>query len=95
MKCPDQTVGAPTETVCSRCIATDRSQFVAIDIWSAGIILLSILSRKFPIFNSNDDTEALMEISAIFGKGKMEKAATTHSASRIRLVRGSAASSLM
>ncbi|KAL7413178.1 kinase-like domain-containing protein [Mrakia frigida] len=53
-------------------------QSVAIDIWSAGIILLSILTRKFPIFNSNDDTEALMEISAIFGKTKMDKCASIH-----------------
>lgn len=50
----------------------------AIDIWSVGIILLSFLSRKFPIFNSNDDTEALMEISAIFGKARMDKCAAIH-----------------
>lgn len=55
------------------------SFIAAIDIWSAGIILLSILTRKFPIFNSNDDTEALMEISAIFGKTKMDKCASIHS----------------
>ncbi|CDZ98699.1 kinase-like protein [Phaffia rhodozyma] len=53
-------------------------QSVAIDIWSAGIILLSFLTRKFPIFNSSDDTEALMEISAIFGKLKMDKCGALH-----------------
>ncbi|KZT06535.1 kinase-like protein [Laetiporus sulphureus 93-53] len=51
----------------------------AIDVWSAGMILLFFLARKFPLFHSNDDVEALMEISTIVGKKKMEKAATLHS----------------
>ncbi|WRT70669.1 uncharacterized protein IL334_007667 [Kwoniella shivajii] len=53
-------------------------QTVAIDIWSAGVMLLSILSHKFPVFNSSDDIEALMEIAAIFGRGPMEKCALLH-----------------
>ncbi|EIW69907.1 hypothetical protein TREMEDRAFT_30137 [Tremella mesenterica DSM 1558] len=44
----------------------------AIDIWSVGIILLSILTQKFPIFNSSDDIEALMELCAVFGRTAME-----------------------
>lgn len=54
-------------------------QTVAIDIWAAGIILLSILCHRFPIFNSNDDTEALLELGAVFGKSGLEKAAFLHS----------------
>ena len=56
-------------------------QTVAIDIWSVGVILLSILTHKFPVFNSNDDTEALMEIAAVFGRNQMERCAMLHSES--------------
>ncbi|KDQ15378.1 hypothetical protein BOTBODRAFT_108590 [Botryobasidium botryosum FD-172 SS1] len=55
-----------------------QNQSVAIDIWSAGTILLSFLACKFPIFNANDDIEALMELAAILGKRKMEKCAQLH-----------------
>ncbi|PSR80981.1 hypothetical protein PHLCEN_2v6571 [Hermanssonia centrifuga] len=51
----------------------------AIDVWSAGMIFLFFLTRKFPLFQSSDDVEALMEIAAIIGKRKMEKTATLHS----------------
>ncbi|KAH9927080.1 kinase-like protein [Epithele typhae] len=51
----------------------------AIDVWSAGMILLFFLTKKFPLFQSNDDTEALMEIAVVIGKKRMEKTATLHS----------------
>ncbi|KZT29486.1 kinase-like protein [Neolentinus lepideus HHB14362 ss-1] len=51
----------------------------AIDVWSAGVILLFFLTGKFPLFQSNDDIEALMEIAVIVGKRKMERIATLHS----------------
>lgn len=54
-------------------------QTVAIDVWSAGVILLSILSHKFPVFNSSDDVEALMEIAALFGRNSMQRCAMLHS----------------
>ncbi|THH07179.1 hypothetical protein EW145_g3566 [Phellinidium pouzarii] len=54
-------------------------QVAAIDIWSTGMILLFFLTGKFPLFQSNDDIEALMEIAAIIGKRRMECAATLHS----------------
>jgi serine/threonine protein kinase len=54
---------------------------VALDIWSVGVTLLCFLTRRFPFFASNDDTEALMEIAAIFGKKGVEKCAAVHSAS--------------
>ncbi|CAE6530668.1 unnamed protein product [Rhizoctonia solani] len=60
-----------------------ESQTVALDVWSAGIILLACLSGKFPLFNSNDDTEALAEIAAIVGRNKMEKCAMLHSKSDV------------
>ncbi|KAG9127830.1 hypothetical protein FRC07_008473, partial [Ceratobasidium sp. 392] len=42
------------------------------------IILLAFLSGKFPLFNSNDDTEALAEIAAIVGRDRMERCARLH-----------------
>lgn len=48
-------------------------------MWSAGMILLFFLTKKFPLFQSNDDVEALMEIAAVIGKRRMEKTATLHS----------------
>jgi hypothetical protein len=58
---------------------------IAIDVWSAGVILLFFLSKKFPIFQSNDDIEGLMEIAVIIGKRKIERAATLHGKSYISL----------
>ncbi|OXM81671.1 cell division control protein 7 [Cryptococcus neoformans Bt63] len=58
-------------------------QTVAVDVWSAGIILFSILTQKFPAFNSSDDIEALMEIAAIFGKTAMERCALLHNRTMI------------
>lgn len=57
------------------------TMFVAIDVWAVGIILMFFLSGKFPLFASNDDVEALMEIAAIIGRRAMEKSATLHSKS--------------
>jgi serine/threonine protein kinase len=50
----------------------------AVDMWSAGMILLFFLTGKFPLFQSNDDVEALLEIACIIGRRRMEKAATLH-----------------
>ena len=49
-----------------------------IDIWSAGVILLTILSKRFPFFNSSDDVDAIIEIATIFGKAKMRACAMIH-----------------
>ncbi|KIM63697.1 hypothetical protein SCLCIDRAFT_1214088 [Scleroderma citrinum Foug A] len=51
----------------------------AVDVWSAGMILLFFLTGKFPLFQSNDDIEALMEIATIIGRQKMERTAILHS----------------
>jgi cell division control protein 7 len=85
LKCPDQTVGEwDVGRVGVLVIRADLD--VAIDIWSAGVMMLSILTHRFPIFNSTDDIEALMEIAAIFGRSAMERCALLHSMSFFSLV---------
>ena len=49
--------------------------FIAIDVWSAGVTLLCILCGQFPFFQSNDDGDAILEIAHIYGKKKMESIA--------------------
>ncbi|KAK3368015.1 kinase-like domain-containing protein [Podospora didyma] len=53
-------------------------QTTKLDIWSAGVILLTILSRRFPFFNSADDVEAMIEIATIFGQKRMRQAGQLH-----------------
>lgn len=53
-------------------------QTTKIDIWSVGVILLTILSRRFPFFNSADDVEAMIEIATIFGSKRMKAAGQLH-----------------
>ncbi|KAF8946098.1 hypothetical protein BGZ47_001300 [Haplosporangium gracile] len=52
-------------------------QTVALDIWSVGVILLCFLSGRFPFFHSDDDLEALLEISVVFGQREMAAVAAT------------------
>ncbi|KAF2670998.1 kinase-like protein [Microthyrium microscopicum] len=54
------------------------AQTTSIDIWSAGVILLTLLARRFPFFHSADDIEALLELTHIFGKKRMAQAAVMH-----------------
>ncbi|KAH8885565.1 serine/threonine protein kinase Hsk1 [Thozetella sp. PMI_491] len=53
-------------------------QTTKIDVWSVGVILLTILSRRFPFFNSADDVEAMIEIATIFGTRRMRLAGQLH-----------------
>ena len=46
-----------------------------IDIWSAGVIMLGLITRRFPIFQSNDDHDAIVELAYIFGKEAMRNSA--------------------
>ncbi|KAG4028844.1 hypothetical protein MFRU_019g01300 [Monilinia fructicola] len=55
-----------------------QEQTTKIDIWSAGVILLTILSKRFPFFNSADDVEAMIEIATIFGVKRMKNCAYLH-----------------
>lgn len=43
--------------------------------------MLTILSRRFPFFNSSDDVDAMIEIATIFGKQKMKQCAALHGTS--------------
>ncbi|KAF1848263.1 kinase-like protein [Cucurbitaria berberidis CBS 394.84] len=53
-------------------------QICSLDIWSVGVILLTMLSRRFPFFHSADDIDALLEITTIFGRKKMRETALLH-----------------
>ena len=55
-------------------------QTTKIDIWSAGVILLTMLAQRFPFFNSSDDVDAMIEIASIFGKRRMSACALLHGA---------------
>ncbi|KAL8701917.1 MAG: hypothetical protein Q9224_000271 [Gallowayella concinna] len=54
------------------------AQTTKIDIWSAGVILLTILCQRFPFFNSADDVDALIEIASIYGQRNMKACAQLH-----------------
>ncbi|SCU86115.1 LADA_0D12376g1_1 [Lachancea dasiensis] len=54
------------------------NQSTKIDIWSVGVILLSFLARRFPMFQSLDDTDSLLELCCVFGTKKMRKCASLH-----------------
>jgi len=54
------------------------AQTTKIDIWSAGVILLTLLARRFPFFNSADDVDAMIEVASIFGRKKMQAVAAMH-----------------
>jgi cell division control protein 7 len=42
-------------------------QSPAIDVWSAGVILLTFLSGRSPFFLSNTDTDSIVELAETFG----------------------------
>jgi len=42
-------------------------QTTALDIWSAGVIMLSLFSTRYPFFLSPDDMTGLAEVAAVFG----------------------------
>ena len=54
------------------------SQTTKIDIWSAGVMLLTVMCRRFPFFNSADDVEAMIEIATMFGTRRMRSCALLH-----------------
>ncbi len=53
-------------------------QTVAIDLWSVGVILLTLLTRRYPFFHSTDDCDALVELACIFGNDEMAAAARSY-----------------
>lgn len=50
-------------------------QTVALDVWSAGVIMLSIMTRRSPFFNSPDDLTALAELAVVFSPEALDRAA--------------------
>uniref|UniRef100_A0AAR2LAC5 non-specific serine/threonine protein kinase n=1 Tax=Pygocentrus nattereri TaxID=42514 RepID=A0AAR2LAC5_PYGNA len=51
------------------------NQGTAIDVWSAGVILLSLLSGRYPFFKASDDLMALTQIMTIRGSRETIQAA--------------------
>ncbi|KAF4552438.1 Protein kinase domain-containing protein 32 [Elsinoe fawcettii] len=54
------------------------TQTCKIDIWSCGVILLTLLTRRFPFFHSADDIDAFIELATIWGKKPMAATAVLH-----------------
>ncbi|CAF0937734.1 unnamed protein product [Brachionus calyciflorus] len=48
-------------------------QTPAVDVWSAGIVLLSILSGRYPFFKAVDDYMAIMQLTSLFGGESIRK----------------------
>ncbi|KAI8391682.1 kinase-like domain-containing protein [Radiomyces spectabilis] len=52
--------------------------FIAIDIWSVGVLMLSLFTGRYPFFLAHDDSDALVEIATLFGLAEMKACANSH-----------------
>lgn len=52
-----------------------RGQTTAVDIWAAGVMMLCMLSGRYPFFRSQDDLTALAEIICVLGSQPVQLAA--------------------
>ena len=50
-------------------------QTTAVDVWSAGVILLCLLSGRYPFFRASDDLSALAQIISLMGTTECTKVA--------------------
>ena len=53
-------------------------QSTAVDVWSAGIVLLCLLSKKYPFFKAQDDMSAMAQIVGLFGSKECSRAAKAY-----------------
>ncbi|ETE72510.1 Cell division cycle 7-related protein kinase, partial [Ophiophagus hannah] len=72
------------DSVCTICLSRAPevltkcpNQTTAIDMWSAGIIFLSLLSGRYPFYRASDDLTALAQIMTIRGSRETIQAART------------------
>ncbi|GAB5575254.1 cell division cycle 7-related protein kinase isoform X1 [Prionailurus iriomotensis] len=56
---------------------SNRNEKKAIDMWSAGVIFLSLLSGRYPFYKASDDLTALAQIMTIRGSRETIQAAKT------------------
>lgn len=54
------------------------AQDTRLDMWSAGVLLLSLLSGRLCFFRAEEDREGLLEQAVIFGARRMRKCAILH-----------------
>lgn len=52
-----------------------EKQGTAIDVWSAGIIMLCTMARRYPFFRASCDMTALAELMRLFGAAKINAVA--------------------
>ena len=50
-------------------------QTTSVDVWAAGMILLCLLSGRYPFFKAHDDMSAMAQIVGLFGSAKCTEAA--------------------
>lgn len=46
--------------------------YVAIDIWAAGVILVSFLTGTYPFFVSSSFADAIIELTQVYGRHAMQ-----------------------
>ncbi len=51
------------------------NQTCAVDVWSAGVIFISLITARYPVFAAGDDFSAIDELAFVFGTPAVVKAA--------------------
>jgi len=53
-------------------------KLAAVDIWSVGVIYMSLLAGHYPLFKASDDMEALSQVICVFGSEELKAAAKSY-----------------